>query len=157
MARRTASSQSEHDRVIEAWAQIAARRFSGDVQVGTNPGDLRRIQVGPDDDARFPDILVWRAEAGDGRDGTAELVAEIETADTLAVNEVSEWAAYGRLMVPFHLIVPVGSEEQAIRLLKKRSVRVSQLWSYEIVGGEVIFSQYLELPALSGARVVRRD
>ena len=157
MARRTASSQSEHDRVIEAWAQIAARRFSGDVVVGTNPGDLRRIQVGPDDDPRFPDFLGWRAEAGDGRDGTAELVAEIETSDTLAENEVSEWAAYGRLMVPFHLVAPVGSEEQAIRLWKKRSVRVSQLWSYEIVGGEVIFSHSLESPALSGTRVVRRD
>lgn len=157
MARRTANSQSEHDRVIEAWAQIAARRFSRDVQVGTNPGDLQRIQVGPDRDPRFPDVLVWRTDAGDGRDGTAELVAEIETSDSLAEEEVGEWAAYGRLLAPFHLVVPVGSEEEAIRLQKKRGVRVSQLWAYLIVGGEVSFRQYLELPALPEARVVERD
>lgn len=156
MARRTANSQSEHDRVLEAWAQIAVRRFSADAQVGTNPGDLQRVQVGPVDDPRFPDVLVWRADAGEGRDGSAELVAEIETSDSLAENEISEWATYGKLMVPFHLVVPVGSEEHAIWLLKQRSVRVSQLWSYEIVGGEVIFSQYLELPALPVARVVHR-
>ena len=157
MARRTASSQSEHDRVIEAWARIAARRFSRDVQVGTNPGDLRRIQVGPDHDPRFPDVLVWRSDAADGRDGSAELVAEIETSDSLAADEVGEWAAYGKLLAPFHLIVPVGSEDRAVQLLKKSGVRVSQLWSYEIVGEEVMFSQYLELPALPGARVVERD
>jgi hypothetical protein len=36
-------------------------------------------------------------------------------------------------------------------------VRVSQLWSYQVVAGEVIFRQYLELPALEEARVVRRE
>ena len=103
---------------------------------------------------RFPDVLLWRAETADGRDGTAELVAEVETSDTLNEDEVAEWAAYGKFPAPFHLAVPAGSEERAIRLLKKRAVRVSQLWSYEIVGGEVIFGQYLELPALEEARVV---
>jgi hypothetical protein len=135
MRRRTATSQSEHDRGLEAWAHIVVRRFSGDVQLGTNPGDLRRIQVGPDLEPRSPDVLVWRAETADGRDGTAELVAEIETSDALSKDEVAEWPAYGTLPAPFHLVVPAGPEEQAIRLLKKKAVRVSQLWSYEVVGG----------------------
>ena len=54
-------------------------------------------------------------------------------------------------------MVPVGAEEEAIRLVKQKAVRVSQLWSYELVGGEVIFSQYLELPSLAEGRVVTHE
>ena len=158
MARRTQSSQAEHDRVIEAWAQIASRRYAKDAQVSTNPGNQRRAQVGlAAEEPRFPDVLVWRSDAAAGRDGTAELVAEVETADSLNDEEASEWAAYGKLPAPFHLVVPVGAEEETIRLVKKKAVRVSQLWSYEFVGGEVIFSQYLELPSLAESRVVQHE
>jgi len=97
MARRTQSSQSEHDRVIEAWAQIASRRYAKDAQVSTNPGNQRRAQVGLAEDPRFPDVLVWRSDSAAGRDGTAELVAEVETVDSLNDEEASEWAAYGQL------------------------------------------------------------
>jgi hypothetical protein len=157
MARRNASSQAEHDRVIEAWAQVVVRRFSGEFQVSTNPGNHRRTQVGRADDPRFPDVLIWRSDRADGRDGTAELVAEVETSDTLQEDEVAQWATYGSLPAPFHLVVPAGSEPEAIRLVKKKAVRVSQLWSYTIVGGEVIFSQFLELPALEDTRVVQLE
>jgi hypothetical protein len=47
------------------------------------------------------------------------------------------------------------SEPEAIRLLKKKAVRVSQLWSYTIVSAEVIFTQFLELPTLENTRVVQ--
>jgi hypothetical protein len=157
MARRTASSQAEHDRVIEAWAQVVVRRFSKDVHVTTNPGNQRRAQVGRPDDSRFPDVLIWRRDRADGRDGTAELVAEVETSDTLQEDEVAQWVAYGKLPTPFHLVVPAGSESEVIRLLKKKAVRVSQLWSYTIIGGEVIFTQFLELPALEDTRVVQLE
>jgi hypothetical protein len=82
MARRNADSQAEHDRVVEAWAQAVVRRFSKDVQVSTNPGDRKRAQVGRPDDPRFLDVLIWRSDRADGRDGTAELVAEVETSET---------------------------------------------------------------------------
>lgn len=157
MSRRTETTQSEHDRVIEAWARRVSERFGTRVEVSTNPGNLRRFQVGHDDDPRFPDVLVWRSDSADGRDGTAELVAEVETVDSLNEGEVAEWAAYGKLPAPFHLVVPAGAEEEAIRLVKKKAVRVSQLWSYQVVAGEVIFRQYLELPALEEARVLRRE
>ncbi len=157
MARRNASSQTEHDRVVEAWAQVVVRRFSKDVQVSTNPGDRKRAQVGRPDDPRFPDVLIWRSDRADGRDGTAELVAEVETSDTLLEEEVAQWVAYGKLPAPFHLVVPAGFEPEAIRLLKKKAVRVSQLWSYTIVSGEVIFTQFLELPALEDTRVVQLE
>jgi hypothetical protein len=157
MAQRTQSSQSEHDRVVEAWAQIASRRFAKDAQVSTNPGNQRRAQLGFADELRFPDVLVWRSDSADGRDGTAELVAEVETVDSLDDEEALEWAAYGRVPAPFHLVVPVGAEEEAIRLVRKKAARVSQLWSYQLVGGEVIFSQYLELPSLDQGRVVRQE
>ena len=155
MARRNASSQAEHDGVVEAWAEIVLRRFSPDVQGSTNPGNQKRAQVGPADDPRFPDVLIWRTDRADGRDGTAELVAEVETSDTLQEDEVSQWVAYDRLPTPFHLVVPAGSEPEAIRLVKKKAIRVSQVWSCTIVGGELIFSQFLELPAPEDSRVVQ--
>ena len=68
---------------------------------------------------------------------------------------MAQWAAYGKLPTPFHLVVPAGSEPEAIRLLKKKAVRVSQLWSYTIVSAEVIFTQFLELPTLENTRVVQ--
>ena len=157
MAGRSANSQSEHDRVIEAWARLLTRRFAKPVQISTNPGNQRRVQVGPDDDPHFPDVLVWLQEHSGHRDGTAELITEVETADSLDHAEVAEWVAYSKIPAPFYLVVPSGSEPEAIRLLKKKAVRVLQLWSYQIVGGEVIFRQYLELPGLEETRVVRRE
>jgi len=157
MVWRNASSQAEHDRVIEAWAQVVVRRFAGHVQVSTNPGSHRRAQVGSAHDPRFPDVLIWRSDRANGRDDTAELVAEVETSDSLQQEKVAQWVAYGRLPAPFQLVVPAGSEPEAIRLVKKKAVRVSQLWSYTIVGGEVIFSQFLELSALEDTRVVQLE
>jgi hypothetical protein len=156
MAPRKAANQAEHDRVVEAWARTLARRYSSDIQISTNPGNQKGDRVGPDNDPRYPDVLVWRAESSAGRDGTAELVVEVETADSIDEHEIAEWSAYAKLPALFFLVVPTGMEEETIRLLKKRAVRVSQLWSYQLVGEEVIFRQYLELPALEQTRVVRR-
>ena len=85
--------------------------------------------------------MVWRAEANDGRDGSAELIAEVETSDTLTDDEViSEWTGYARVPAPFYLVVPEGLENKAILLLRKTPVRVSQLWSYRIEGSEIMFT-----------------
>jgi len=149
MAQRTAVSQSEHDRVVRAWAQILKKGFAGGCRVSTNPGSDRSAQVGHGSEPRFPDVVVWRAEAGDGRDGTAELIAEVETSDTLTDTEViSEWTGYARVPAPFYLVVPEGFETKAIHLLRKTPVRVSQLWSYRIEGHEILFTQFISLPAL---------
>jgi hypothetical protein len=56
---------------------------------------------------------------------------------------------------PFTWLFRRVSEPEAIRLLKKKAVRVSQLWSYTIVSAEVIFTQFLELPTLENTRVVQ--
>ena len=93
--------------------------------------------------------MVWRAEANDGRDGSAELIAEVETSDTLTDDEViSEWTGYARVPAPFYLVVPEGLENKAILLLRKTPVRVSQLWSYRIEGSEIMFTPFMTLPAL---------
>jgi len=101
MARRNASSQAEHDRVIEAWAQVVVRRFAGHVQVSTNPGSHRRAQVGSAHDSRFPDVLIGSSDRANGRDGTAELVPEVETSDSLQEDEVAQRVAHRRLPAPF--------------------------------------------------------
>jgi hypothetical protein len=45
-------------------------------------------------------------------------------------------------------VVPAGLEDKTVRLLKKRRVRVSQLWSYRVDGQEILFEQFLELPGI---------
>lgn len=149
MGERNAVTQSEHDRVVRAWAQVLKKGLSGGCRVSTNPGTDRRAQVGSVHAPRFPDVVVWRAEAGDGRDGTAELIAEVETSDTLTDSEVtSEWSGYARVPAPFYLVVPEGLEIKAIHLLRKTPIRVSQLWSYRIEGHEIMFTKFIALPAI---------
>jgi hypothetical protein len=149
MAERTAVTQSEHDRVVRAWAQVLEKGLIGGFRVSTNPGSNRSAQVGPVHEPRFPDVVVWRGEAGQGRDGTAELISEIETSDTLTDDEVlSEWTGYARVPAPFYLVVPEGLESKAMHLIRKTPVRVSQLWSYRIDGHEIMFTQFIALPAL---------
>jgi hypothetical protein len=148
MARRSASSQSEHDRVVAAWAEFLARDLAAELKVSTNPGKTRAVRVGPDDDPRYPDVVAWRADADKGHHGSVEVITEIETAETLNEEELSEWATYGILPTPFYLVVPAGSEDETVRLLKKRRIRVSQLWSYRVAGPEILFEQFLELPGI---------
>jgi hypothetical protein len=149
MAERSAVTQNEHDRVVRAWAQVLEKGLTGGCRVSTNPGSDRSAQVGGMHEPRFPDVVVWRTEAGDGRDGTAELIAEVETSDTLTEGEViSEWSGYARVPAPFYLVVPEGLENKAIRLLRKTPVRVSQLWSYRIEGHEIMFTKFIALPSL---------
>lgn len=149
MAQRSALSQTEHDRVVRAWAQVLEKTLAGGCRVSTNPGSDRSAQVGSAQEPRFPDVVVWRAEANDGRDGSAELIAEVETSDTLTDDEViSEWTGYARVPAPFYLVVPEGLENKAILLLRKTPVRVSQLWSYRIEGSAIMFTPFMTLPAL---------
>jgi hypothetical protein len=149
MAQRNPGTQNEHDRVVRAWAQVLEKGLTGGCRVSTNPGTDRSAQVGSVHEPRFPDVVVWRAEAGDGRDGTAELIAEVETSDTLTEGKVvSEWTGYARVPAPFYLVVPEGFETKAIHLLRKTPVRVSQLWSYRIEGHEIMFTPFIALPAI---------
>ena len=87
--------------MIEAWAQVVVRRLSGHVQVSTNPGSHKRAQVGSAHDPGFPDVLIWRSDRANGRDRTAELVAEVETSDSLQEEEVAQRVAHRRLPAPF--------------------------------------------------------
>jgi hypothetical protein len=149
MAQRSVVTQTEHDRVVHAWAQVLQKGLPGGCRVSTNPGSDRSAQVGSLQEPRFPDVVVWRAEAREGRDGSAELIAEVETSDTLTEEEVVlEWSGYARVPAPFYLVVPEGLETKAIHLLRKTPVRVSQLWSYRIEGPEIMFTQFTTLPAL---------
>ena len=148
MAQRNASNQSEHDRVVAAWASFLARKLKAEFKVSTNPGKTRTVRVGPDDDPRYPDVVAWRVDAEKRHHGSAEVIVEVETADTLNEEELSEWAAYGVLPTPFYLVVPAGTEDKTVRLLKKRRFRVSQLWSYRVEGPQILFEQFLELPGI---------
>jgi hypothetical protein len=148
MGQRTDRSQSEHDRVVSAWALLLQRGPAKGMQVSTNPGKDQTVRVGPENDPRYPDVVAWRADEAEGQHGAAEIITEVETADSLNEEELAEWAAYGTLPAPFYLVVPAGSEEETIRLLKKNRIRVSQLWTYRIEGQEIMFTQFLTLPGI---------
>jgi hypothetical protein len=149
MAQRAKEAQVEHDRVVHAWAQILQKGVAQGCRVSTNPGSSKSAEVGSATAPKFPDIVVWRPDAAEGRDGTAELIAEVETSDTLAENEINtEWSGYAPVPAPFFLVVPEGLEDRAISLLRKKPVRVSQLWSYRIEGPEIMFTKFSALPSI---------
>jgi len=114
-------------------------------------------QVGHDDQPRFTEVVVWRTDSGDGRDGPAELAAEVKSSDSFHEEEVAEWVASGQLPALFRLVVPAGSEPEAIPPVKKKAVRFSQLRCCEIVGGAVIRSQFPAPRALEEARVLHLE
>ena len=65
MAGRSTSSQSEHDRVVAAWALFLAGELAEGLKVSTNPGSAHAVRVGPDDLPRYPDVVAWRAASAD--------------------------------------------------------------------------------------------
>jgi hypothetical protein len=64
--------------------------LAAELRVSTNPGKTRAVRVGPDDDPRYPDVVAWRADSDKGHRGSAEVIIEVETAETLTEDELAE-------------------------------------------------------------------
>lgn len=145
MARRATQSQAEHDQVVLAAQSKLQSRFGSDRRVTANPGTLQNLEIGSDRQPHYPDVLVWKPCSSSFRQGTAEIILEVETRDSLTEDEAMQWKAYGKLPVLFYLVIPEGEEDRVRGLLHACSARVSQLWTYKLAGEQVSLEEEPEL------------
>lgn len=142
MAIRTPQAQSEHDSIVAlsaaSYGSSAAAKGYG---VETNPDGHKNRSVGPDGKARYPDVIVWKPEHPGSARGVAEVIEEIETADSVTEEESSQWADYAALNVKvFNLVVPTGKKQAALELIRRNGITgITKVQGYSFYQGSVQF------------------
>ena len=131
--------QLEHDRVIRLLQAKYKRKFD----VAINPGQEQSTPVGSPQSPWYPDLVLLSAERGKKLLG----VVEVETAESVNHLEVmSQWAAFGKLKVEFHLYVPVSGVDSARRLCSDLQIPVTEVWAYSSIGDQIRFTAVQRAP-----------
>jgi hypothetical protein len=129
---RPVREQLEHDRVIRLLQAKYKRKF----EAAINPGHEQNAPVGGPP-PWFPDLVLQSSEKSRRLLG----VVEVETTESINhLEAMSQWGAFSRLRVPFHLYVPAGSVDSARRLFTDLQIPVSELWSYNSFGDQIRFT-----------------
>ena len=129
---RPVREQLEHDRVIRLLQAKYKRKF----ETAINPGHEQNAPVGGPP-PWFPDLVLQSSEKSRRLLG----VVEVETTESINhLEAMSQWGAFSRLRVPFHLYVPAGSVDSARRLFTDLQIPVSELWSYNSFGDQIRFT-----------------
>ena len=141
MPKRNELKQSEHDVVIEASARTFGQWQANGYVVSTNPDGKRRLPVGPADNPRYPDIVVWMPKYPGSTNGTAEVIEEIESEGSVTEQEADQWAGYASLSVSqFNLVVPRSKKADALLIIqKKRILGISKIQGYYFSQGRIYF------------------
>jgi hypothetical protein len=141
MGRRRSQGQSEHDAVVEASGRTYTSWSSRGFGVAVNPDGTKKQSVGPPNDLRYPDVIVWRPKSPGASTGTATVIEEIETEDSVTDEEADQWADYASLGVEtFHLVVPVSKKPVAFEIIRRRKiVGISKVQGYYFERGQVRF------------------
>ena len=129
---RPVREQLEHDRVIRLLQAKYKRKF----EAAINPGHEQAAPVGGPP-PWFPDVVLQSA------DKNRKLLGVVEVETTESINHLeamSQWGAFSRLRVPFHLYVPAGSVDSARRLCTDLQISVAELWSYSAFGDQIRFT-----------------
>jgi hypothetical protein len=130
---RPVREQLEHDRVIRLLQAKYKRKF----EVAINPGHEQTTPVGSGPGAWYPDLVLQSPERGRKLLG----VVEVETAESVNnLEAMSQWVAFSKLKVPFHLYVPVTGVDSARRLCTDLDVAVAELWAYHAIGDQLRFT-----------------
>ena len=137
-------SQSEHDAVVRASAETYTQLVQQGYRVAINPGSQQNQHVGG---RNYPDVIVWKPNPPPNQSsGTAVIIEEIETDESVNSVEAMQWSTYGALGVgKFLLIVPLSKVRDALSLVQAYRAGVSEIWSYEIRGGRYFFSKHYTL------------
>ena len=129
---RPVREQLEHDRVIRLLQAKYKRKF----ETAINPGHEQNAPVGGPP-PWFPDLVLQSSEKSRKLMG----VVEVETTESINhLEAMSQWAAFSRLRVPFHLYVPSGSVDSARRLANDQQISIAELWSYNAFGDQIRFT-----------------
>lgn len=136
-------TQGEHDSVVAASAHTYSEQERRGYLVSTNPGSEKNQSVGPRDDPQYPDVVVWKPNSPGSTSGTATVIEEIETSESVNEDEGSQWKKYASLGVSiFRLIVPKADAAIAKKIIENKKIGVSEIWSYTINGGRISFDKF---------------
>jgi len=136
---RPVREQLEHDRVIRLLQAKYKRKFD----VAINPGQEQSTPVGSPQSPWYPDLVLLSAERGKKLLG----VVEVETAESVNhLEAMSQWAAFGKLKVEFHLYVPVSGVDSARRLCSDLQIPVTEVWAYSSIGDQIRFTAVQRAP-----------
>jgi hypothetical protein len=142
---RPVREQLEHDRVIRLLQAKYKRKF----EVAINPGNEQTVGVGPGPSQWYPDLVLQTSDRNHKLAG----VVEVETTESVNnLEAMSQWAAFGRLRVPFHLYLPTGSVDSARRYCSDLSIAVAELWAYQSVGDQLRFTLVQRSATADGGR-----
>ena len=129
---RPVREQLEHDRVIRLLQAKYKRKFD----TAINPGHEQSAPVGGPP-PWYPDLVLQSSEKSRKLLG----VVEVETTESINhLEAMSQWGAFSRLRVPFHLYVPAGSVDSARRLCADLQITVAELWTYASIGDQIRFT-----------------
>ena len=129
---RPVREQLEHDRVIRLLQAKYKRKF----EVAINPGNEQSAPVGGPP-PWFPDLVLQATEKTHKLAG----VVEVETAESINnLEAMSQWVAFSRLGVPFHLYVPAAYVDSTRRLCAELDVSFEELWAYHSIGEQLRFT-----------------
>jgi hypothetical protein len=135
---RPVREQLEHDRVIRLLQAKYKRKF----EVAINPGSEQTAPVGGPP-PWYPDLVLQSNEKA------RKLLGVVEVETTESVNHLeamSQWAAFSRLHVPFHLYVPVGCIDSARRLCTDLQIPAAEVWAYHAIGDQMRFTLVQKAP-----------
>jgi hypothetical protein len=135
---RPVREQLEHDRVIRLLQAKYKRKF----EVAINPGMEQTAPVGGPP-PWYPDLVLQSTEK------SRKLMGVVEVETTESVNHLeamSQWAAFSRLRVPFHLYVPHGCIDSAKRLCADLQIPAAEVWAYHAIGDQMRFTLVQKAP-----------
>ena len=149
---RPVREQLEHDRVIRLLQAKYKRKF----ETAINPGNEQTAGVGGPP-PWYPDLVLQSPEKSRKLLG----VVEVETTESINhLEAMSQWGAFSKLRVPFHLYVPAGSIDSARRLCTDLQIPVAELWTYNAFGDQIRFAlvhrtQQIPEPKLSAPKTAK--
>jgi hypothetical protein len=130
---RPVREQLEHDRIIRLLHTKSRRRYEATMNPGNEQNAGVRVGVG----SMYPDLLLFSQDRG----RRLQAVVEVETGESVNhLEALSQWAAFGRLRVEFHLYVPASMVDVARRLCEDNKIHVNEVWSYHLVGDQFRFT-----------------
>ena len=135
-------SQEEHDLVIKASSGTYTQLIAQGYKVSINPGAETNQSVGQRPNVVYPDVIVWTPNPENPSSGTAAIIEEIETEESVTLVEAAQWKVLGDLGAKFILIVPASKTQLALALAQQAGARVSEIWYYEKRNGQYAFTKY---------------
>src|SRR5688572_25420611 len=144
---RPVREQLEHDRVIRLLQAKYKRKF----EVAINPGNEQTVPVGMEASPWYPDLVLQST------DKNRRLLGVVEVETTESVNHLeamSQWGAFSRLRVAFHLYVPLASVDSARRLCTDLQISTTEVWAFHSVGDQIRFALVHRVPQPGDGKTV---